>query len=95
MVNVEYHDDLKEVQSDAELARLLSRLLAAIITAGRIGAYPMWWAQRAAELTGAIVLLKGHALTGFTLKPATTEPVTSDSDQLSNLFGSGEQRSFA
>ncbi|WP_453976311.1 hypothetical protein [Brevibacterium pityocampae] len=30
-----------------------------------------------------IVLLKGHALVGFTLKPVTTEPVTSDSDQLS------------
>lgn len=44
----------------AELARLLSRLLGEIITAGRIGANPMWWAQRAAELTGAIVLLKGH-----------------------------------
>ena len=36
-----------------------------------------------------IVLLKGHALVGFTLKPIATEPVTSDSDQLSNLFGSG------
>jgi hydroxyethylthiazole kinase-like uncharacterized protein yjeF len=44
----------------AELARLLSRLLGEIITAGRIGANPMRWAQRAAELTGAIVLLKGH-----------------------------------
>ncbi|WP_420096372.1 bifunctional ADP-dependent NAD(P)H-hydrate dehydratase/NAD(P)H-hydrate epimerase [Brevibacterium sediminis] len=44
----------------AELARLLSRLLGEIITAGRIGANPMRWARRAAELTGAIVLLKGH-----------------------------------
>jgi hydroxyethylthiazole kinase-like uncharacterized protein yjeF len=44
----------------AELARLLSRLLGEIVTAGRIGANPMRWARRAAELTGAIVLLKGH-----------------------------------
>src|SRR5699024_10480497 len=44
----------------AELARLLSRLLGEIITANRIGANPIRWAQRAAELTGAIVLLKGH-----------------------------------
>ncbi|UZD61484.1 bifunctional ADP-dependent NAD(P)H-hydrate dehydratase/NAD(P)H-hydrate epimerase [Brevibacterium sp. JSBI002] len=44
----------------AELARLLSRLLGEIITAGRIGTNPMRWARRAAELTGAIVLLKGH-----------------------------------
>lgn len=44
----------------AELARLLSRLLGEIITAGRIGKDPLGWARRAAELTGAIVLLKGH-----------------------------------
>ncbi|WP_209371472.1 bifunctional ADP-dependent NAD(P)H-hydrate dehydratase/NAD(P)H-hydrate epimerase [Brevibacterium renqingii] len=44
----------------AELARLLSRLLGEIITAGRIGQDPLGWARQAAELTGAIVLLKGH-----------------------------------
>ena len=43
-----------------ELARLLSRLLGEIITAGRIGQDPLGWARQAAELTGAIVLLKGH-----------------------------------
>jgi hydroxyethylthiazole kinase-like uncharacterized protein yjeF len=43
-----------------ELARLLSRLLGEIITAGRIGEDPIGWARQAAELTGTIVLLKGH-----------------------------------
>ncbi|WP_236865308.1 DUF4011 domain-containing protein [Brevibacterium daeguense] len=35
-----------------------------------------------------IVLLKGHAVVGFTLKEIVTEMVIADSDQLSNLFGS-------
>jgi hydroxyethylthiazole kinase-like uncharacterized protein yjeF len=43
-----------------ELARLLSRLLGEIITATRIGEDPIGWARQAAELTGTIVLLKGH-----------------------------------
>ncbi|MGC2940657.1 MULTISPECIES: NAD(P)H-hydrate dehydratase [Brevibacterium] len=43
-----------------ELARLLSRLLGEIITAGRIGQDPVGWARQAAQLTGTIVLLKGH-----------------------------------
>src|SRR5699024_11391125 len=43
-----------------ELARLLSRLLGEIITAGRIGQDPLGCARQAAELTGAIVLLQGH-----------------------------------
>ncbi|WP_152347326.1 bifunctional ADP-dependent NAD(P)H-hydrate dehydratase/NAD(P)H-hydrate epimerase [Brevibacterium sp. CFH 10365] len=43
-----------------ELARLLSRLLGEIITAGRIGQDPAGWARQAADLTGTIVLLKGH-----------------------------------
>jgi hydroxyethylthiazole kinase-like uncharacterized protein yjeF len=43
-----------------ELARLLSRLLGEIITAGRIGQDPVGWAREAAALTGTIVLLKGH-----------------------------------
>ncbi|SMX98980.1 MULTISPECIES: NAD(P)H-hydrate dehydratase [unclassified Brevibacterium] len=43
-----------------ELARLLSRLLGEIITASRINADPIGWAQRAAQSSGCIVLLKGH-----------------------------------
>ncbi|WP_166973174.1 NAD(P)H-hydrate dehydratase [Brevibacterium atlanticum] len=57
-----------------ELARLLSRLLGEIITAGRIGQDPAGWARQAAELTGTIVLLKGHhtviaAPDGFVVLP--------------------------
>ncbi|WP_210602949.1 bifunctional ADP-dependent NAD(P)H-hydrate dehydratase/NAD(P)H-hydrate epimerase [Brevibacterium oceani] len=57
-----------------ELARLLSRLLGEIITAGRIGQNPAGWARQAAELTGTIVLLKGHhtviaAPDGFVVLP--------------------------
>lgn len=43
-----------------ELARLLSRLLGEIITSSRINADPIGWAQRAAQSSGCIVLLKGH-----------------------------------
>ncbi|UVI35140.1 bifunctional ADP-dependent NAD(P)H-hydrate dehydratase/NAD(P)H-hydrate epimerase [Brevibacterium spongiae] len=43
-----------------ELARMLSRLLGEIITAGRIGQDPVGWARQAAEVTGTIVVLKGH-----------------------------------
>lgn len=57
-----------------ELARLLSRLLGEIITASRIGEDPAGWARQAAELTGTIVLLKGHrtvvaAPDGFVVLP--------------------------
>ncbi|MGO2024167.1 MAG: NAD(P)H-hydrate dehydratase [Brevibacterium aurantiacum] len=43
-----------------ELARLLSRLLGEIITSSRINADPIGWAQRAARLSGCLVVLKGH-----------------------------------
>ncbi|WP_101557241.1 NAD(P)H-hydrate dehydratase [Brevibacterium aurantiacum] len=59
-----------------ELARLLSRLLGEIITSSRITADPIGWAQRAAQSSGCIVLLKGHqtviaAPDGFFVLPAT------------------------
>ena len=43
-----------------ELARLLSRLLGEIITSTRVDTDPIGWAQKAAALSGCIVLLKGH-----------------------------------
>ncbi|WP_231442222.1 NAD(P)H-hydrate dehydratase [Brevibacterium zhoupengii] len=59
-----------------ELARLLSRLLGEIITSSRITADPIGWAQRAAQSSGCIVLLKGHqtviaAPDGFFVLPET------------------------
>lgn len=59
-----------------ELARLLSRLLGEIITATRINADPIDWAQRAARSSGCIVVLKGHqtviaAPDGFCVLPET------------------------
>ncbi|MDN6605844.1 NAD(P)H-hydrate dehydratase, partial [Brevibacterium sp.] len=43
-----------------ELARLLSRLLGEIITSTRVNSDPIGWAQKAASLSGCIVVLKGH-----------------------------------
>lgn len=59
-----------------ELARLLSRILGEIITASRINSDPIGWAQKAARLSGGIVVLKGHQTViacpdGFCVLPET------------------------
>ncbi|GAA1850525.1 NAD(P)H-hydrate dehydratase [Brevibacterium marinum] len=78
-----------------ELARLLSRLLGEIITASRINVDPIGWAQRAAELSGCIVVLKGHQTViacpdGFSVLPEAGPPslaTAGSGDVLAGIIG--------